>query len=79
MSTPVTPAANAADGGHENSTHLHRLGKDFNLFVDGFYITGEHEAWTDLSQYWLALHPKARWGGDWSDFNHFSFEWLGIS
>jgi hypothetical protein len=76
----VSVAANAADGGHENSCHLHRLAKDWNLFVDGKYITGDHPAWHDLGSYWRSLHPLARWGGDFSnkDYNHISFEWQGV-
>jgi hypothetical protein len=74
----ASPAANAADGGHDQSCHLERLAQDFNLFVDDVYIEGDHPAWQDLGQYWCALHPKARWGGDWSDFNHVSFEWQGV-
>lgn len=75
----ASAAANAADGGHEASAHLHRLAKDYNLFVDDVFITGDHSAWHDLAQYWESLHPLARWGGDWDDFNHFSFEWGGVS
>ncbi len=84
----ASEAANAADGGHKRSTHLHRLAKDFNLFVEGKLIRGDHPAWQGLGQYWCALHPLARWGGDWDgdgdtepgedDFNHVSFEWQGI-
>jgi len=74
----VSEAANAADGGHPNSCHLHKLAKDYNLFVTDDYITGDHPAWQDLGTFWQSLHPKARWGGDWGDFNHISFEWNGI-
>ena len=53
----VSPEANKAEGGHEESTHLYGLGQDYNLFINGDWI---------------------RWGGDWGDFNHFSFEWQGV-
>ena len=72
--------ANAADGGHKNSAHLHRLAIDLNLFVDGEFITGDHPVWHELGAFWLTLHPMARWGGDFSfkDYNHFSFENEGV-
>jgi len=80
----ASPKANEADGGHPNSTHLHRLAIDLNLFVDvdddgkPDWIEDDHPAWTDLGEYWVWLHTEARWGGSWGDFNHFSFEWQGV-
>lgn len=70
--------ANDAVGGHPESTHLHRLGQDLMLHVDGEWIQGDHPVWHILGEFWKALHPKARWGGDWGDYNHFSFEWRGV-
>ena len=70
--------ANEAVGGHPKSTHLHRLGQDLMLFVDDVWIQGDHEAWHDLGEHWKTLHPRACWGGDWGDYNHFSFSWNGI-
>jgi len=78
----ASEAANAADGGHPSSTHLHRLAQDFNLFINDDrverYVTGDSVAWQDLGKFWKSLHERARWGGDWGDFNHFSFEWHGV-
>lgn len=78
----ASAAANEADGGHPQSTHLHRLGQDFNLFLwDGeewVWIKEEDMAWHDLGEHWAWLHELARWGGSWGDYNHFSFEWNGI-
>ena len=74
----ASEAANAADGGHPESCHLERLAIDLNLFVDGEYITGDHPVWQDLGAHWKTLHPIARWGGDFNDFNHISFEWNGV-
>jgi hypothetical protein len=71
----ASAAANAADGGHKRSCHLERLAKDYNLFVGGDWIRGDHAAWRDLGEFWKGLHPRARWGGDWGDYNHISFEW----
>lgn len=60
------------------SVHKLRLASDFNLFVDGEYISdGEHEAWLKLGEYWESLHDLSRWGGRFKDANHFSFEHLG--
>ena len=74
----ASEAANKADGGHPDSCHLHRLAIDLNLFVDGEFITGSHEAWDVLGEFWESLHLLARNGRGWNDANHFSFEWNGI-
>jgi hypothetical protein len=75
----ASKAANAADGGHEKSTHLHRLAMDLNLFVDGELISdSDHPLWTELGEYWEGLHELARNGRLWKDANHFSFEWDGV-
>jgi hypothetical protein len=60
------------------SVHKLRLAVDFNLFVDGEYITsGEHIAYQQLGEFWEGLDPDARWGGRFDDANHFSFEQEG--
>lgn len=67
--------------GSKNSVHKKRLAVDFNLFVDGEYITDSgHEAFVELGNYWKSIHELARWGGDFSkpDGNHFSFEYMGF-
>lgn len=60
--------------GHPNSAHRKRLAIDLNLFKDGKFLqdTIEHKF---LGNYWKTLHPLARWGGDFRDGNHYSFEW----
>ena len=61
-----------------SSVHKLRLASDFNLFVDGDYISdGKHPAWLDLGEQWEKMHKSARWGGRFNDANHFSFEWQG--
>lgn len=62
-----------------NSVHKERLAVDFNLFVDGEYITdGNHPAYQEMGKYWKSLHTLARWGFDFpGDANHFSFEIWG--
>ena len=55
------------------SVHKLRLAVDLNLFIDGEYITGDCPEYQDLGQHWKSLDDDARWGGDFNDFNHFSF------
>lgn len=63
--------------GHPNSTHRKRLAIDLNLFRDGKYLdkTDDHRV---LGEWWEKQHSLARWGGRFSDGNHYSFEWEGI-
>ena len=63
--------------GHPNSNHKRRLAVDFNLFKDGQYLTGTEDH-QPLGAYWESLHPMARWGGRFSDGNHYSFEHDGV-
>ena len=67
--------------GHmKGSTHYIRLGQDFNLFVDGKYITdGEHPAFKRIGEAWKSLHSLNCWGGDFKikDSNHFSMKYGG--
>jgi hypothetical protein len=66
--------------GATHSVHKVRLAIDFNLFVDGKYITdGNHEAYLVIGEFWESLHDLARWGGKFeiNDANHFSFEYQG--
>lgn len=62
---------------HASSNHKQRLAIDFNLFKDGVFLqqTEDHKV---LGAYWKTLHPLARWGGDFRDGNHYSFEHNGI-
>ncbi len=59
-----------------NSLHILSLAIDFNLFKDGIYLssTADHKP---LGDYWKTLHPLCRWGGDFSDGNHYSMEYQG--
>jgi hypothetical protein len=63
--------------GHPKSTHRQRLAVDVNLFKNGVYLpkTEDHAV---LGAWWKQQHPLARWGGDFEDGNHYSFEWDGI-
>jgi hypothetical protein len=63
--------------GHPNSVHRKRLAVDLNLFKDGKFLTAteDHKV---LGEWWKSQHPLARWGGDFEDGNHYSFEWEGV-
>ncbi len=52
-----------------NSYHLKRKAGDFNLFINGKYITHK-EAYKPLGIYWESLSPKNRWGGRFNDSPH---------
>ena len=63
--------------GHPSSAHKQRLAIDLNLFRDGKFLdsTEDHRP---LGEWWKQQHPLARWGGDFSDGNHYSFEVDGV-
>ncbi len=63
--------------GHANSAHKKRLAIDLNLFKDGKYLEST-EAHKELGEWWKLQHPLARWGGDFRDGNHYSFEYDGV-
>jgi hypothetical protein len=70
---------NNAGSGIRNSLHEMRLAKDFNLFVDGKWISmGDSPHWARLGALWESMGDDHRWGGRWGDANHFSIEHLGI-
>jgi hypothetical protein len=63
-----------------NGAHPNGLGTDWQLFVDGAYITrSDHPAWQACGAYWKSLDGRARWGGDFTpaDGNHISLEYNG--
>lgn len=45
------------------SLHSKRLAVDFNFFIDG-RLTYDFEEIKELGKFWVSLHPKNRWGGD---------------
>lgn len=62
-----------------NSCHKLRLAVDFNLFIDGKYISdGGCAEYKMLGEAWEAMHALAKWGGHFKDANHFSFEHNGF-
>lgn len=63
--------------GHPKSSHKKRLAIDLNLFKNGVFLEGT-EAHKELGEWWKQQHPLARWGGDFHDGNHYSFEHEGV-
>ena len=62
--------------GHPNSNHRKRLAVDFNLFIDGEYITnGDNVAWAVLHKEWTRLGGSRMIK---ADPNHFSFKHAGV-
>lgn len=67
---------NGKNNGIRRSVHMEGLAVDLNLYKGGLYLpmTEDHR---QFGEWWKKQHPLARWGGDWGDGNHYSFEWLG--
>lgn len=58
----------------DRSYHLEGLAFDavFDLFIEGFWEYQKSTvAYLDLGLYWESLSPNNRWGGRYSDGNHF--------
>lgn len=53
-----------------NSQHYVGLAADLNLFKDGVYLTTT-EAHREFGAFWESLHSSCRWGGRYSDGNHY--------
>jgi hypothetical protein len=55
-----------------NGQHLKRLAIDLNFFKEGVLIQ-DKESLKSLGEFWQALNPKNRWGGNWTfkDLGHF--------
>jgi hypothetical protein len=68
---------NGANNGVRNSVHQLRLAQDLLLFRNEKYLTASDD-YKSLGVWWKKQHPLARWGGDWGDGNHFSFEFGGV-
>ena len=62
---------------HPKSAHKQRLAIDLNLFRDGEFLESS-EFHRSLGEWWEQQHPLARWGGRFSDGNHYSFEVGGV-
>jgi hypothetical protein len=66
------------EGHMPGSLHYERLALDFNLFVEGRWISdGGNPAWQRIGEKWESLHPLTRWGGRFGDSNHVSVTYGG--
>jgi hypothetical protein len=66
----------AREGHSAASMHYVKLAIDINLFKDGEYLT-ETEDHAEAGKFWESLHPLCRWGGRFSDGNHYSLTHAG--
>lgn len=77
---PAFAAAIAASTakGINHSVHRLRLAVDLNLFKDGKFLEDAAD-YLPFGAWWKSQNPDvARWGGDWGDADHFSFEYQGV-
>jgi hypothetical protein len=58
--------------GSEVSSHHMRLAMDINLIKNRKLIRNS-QGHRDLGKFWKSLSHKCTWGGDWGDYNHYSF------
>ena len=65
-----------AGGGIRRSLHQDRLAVDLNLFHKGIWLRGTSDH-APFGQWWEQRHPLCRWGGRFSDGNHYSLEHEG--
>ena len=70
----VSEAANKADGGIDESTHLYGVGQDFNIFKDGVFLT-DGTGHDELHDYWDTMGGAERID---NDLNHYSVAWQGM-
>ncbi len=61
-----------------NSLHYDGLAVDIDLTKDGYYLseTSDHQ---QFGEYWETLNKDCRWGGRFSDGNHYSVTMGGRS
>jgi len=56
----------------KNSNHYSGLAIDLNLFKNGIWLKNTEDH-AEFGKFWESLHPNCRWGGRWSDGNHYEF------
>jgi hypothetical protein len=52
--------------------HYFRLAQDLNIWYNGALIDGTNQIWKTFGDYWKSLDDYCRYGGDFSDHDHFS-------
>ena len=57
-----------------DSQHCEGLAIDLNLFSPNGEYETKTEAYSQFGQYWEGLHSENRWGGRFSDGDHFEMK-----
>lgn len=68
---------NGKANGIRNSGHMRKLAADVSLFRNGVYLSST-EDYRLLGEWWEKQDSLCRWGGRFSDGNHFSMEYGGV-
>lgn len=72
---PETAKIFAKEGrGITKSLHCDRLAIDINLFTSLNEYLKNTRDYAQFGKYWEALHPDNKWGGTFSDGNHFQMD-----
>lgn len=70
--------ASSTSRGINHSVHRLRLALDLNLFKNNKFLEDAAD-YLPFGNWWkLQNLDVARWGGDWGDADHFSFEYGGV-
>lgn len=62
--------------GRSRSNHKRRLAADLNLFKNGEFLDSTEDH-AESGKMWESRHEFCRWGGRFSDGNHYSFDHNG--
>jgi len=57
-----------------DSQHCDKLAIDINLFSPGNVFLDKNDDHKRFGEYWETLHPQNRWGGRFSDGNHYEMK-----
>ena len=72
---PETAKLFAKEGrGITKSLHCDRMAIDINLFSPEGKYENKSSAYSHVGKYWESLHPDNKWGGSFSDGNHFQMD-----
>lgn len=73
----ATAIGKSTNMGIAGSVHKLRLAQDLNLFKDEIPLTSPVD-YEPFGTWWKSQGDEYRWGGDWGDADHFSFEHNGV-
>ncbi|MCK5019995.1 MAG: hypothetical protein KAS32_23280 [Candidatus Peribacteraceae bacterium] len=65
--------------GHKNSCHKLKLAIDLNLMMPDGKLVKTTKGHKELGEWWEKQHKFCRWGGRFSDGNHYSLTHWGSS